>query len=184
VGNPNFQISANPGNVTISGSGPGIANLLLTPGPGLGFTGVVALSCSGLPTGSTCGFIPAQPTLDGFTPLTVTLSITKPAALAAAIRRTPYDRARSLLGALGGGVLASAFLFAWPRKKRPWRLAAFLVLTGLTGAMSGCQSIAPGGSSVGSGGTSSNAFVATVTASGGTGAQAVSHSVTLAVTVR
>jgi len=183
VGNPNFQISANPGNVTISGGGPGITDLLLTSGPGLGFTGVVALSCSGLPIGSACSFAPAQPMLDGFTPMTVVLSISKPASVAAALRMAPYDRARSLLGALGSGILACAFLFAWPGKKRSWRLAGFLLLAGFVGAMSGCQSV-PGGSSGGTGGTSSNAFVATVTASGGTGAQAVSHSVTVAVTVQ
>jgi Pro-kumamolisin, activation domain/Bacterial Ig-like domain (group 3) len=183
VGNPNFQISANPGNVTISGSGPGIANLLLTSGPGLGFAGVVALSCSGLPIGSACTFAPAQPMLDGFTPLTVVLKISKPAAVAAAIRMAPYGIARSLLGEVGSGAIACAFLLAWPRKKRSWRLAAFLVLAGFVSAMSGCQSV-PGGSSGGTSGTSSNAFVATVTASGGTGAQAVSHSVTLAVTVQ
>ncbi len=39
VGNPDFKISANPGNVTISGSVPGSSNLLLTPGPGLAFVG-------------------------------------------------------------------------------------------------------------------------------------------------
>src|SRR5271155_5626344 len=39
VGNPNFQLSVNPGSVTISGPAPGTANILLTPGPGLGFVG-------------------------------------------------------------------------------------------------------------------------------------------------
>ncbi len=181
IGNPDFLISANPGNVTISGGGPGATNLLLTPGAGLGFVGAVALSCSGLPTGSSCTFQPAQPKLDGFTPLTVVLGISKPPALAA-IRMALYNRARGLPGALGSAALACGFLLAWPRKKGSSRLVALLVLAGFLGAMGGCS----GNKSMSSapGGTSPSSFVATVTASGGAGAQAVSHSVTLAVTVQ
>ena len=35
---------------------------------------------------SSCTFVPAQPTLDGFAPLTVALSITRPPQLSSAIR--------------------------------------------------------------------------------------------------
>jgi hypothetical protein len=181
VGNPNFQISANPGNVTISGSGPGTTNLLLTPGPGLGFAGAVSLSCSGLPLGSTCTFQPAIANLDGFTPLTVALRISKPAALSAAVRTPLQIGAQRLAGSLGGATLACAILLA-PRKKRSWQLGALLLTLALLGAMSGCSSNKS--ASNGPGGPSTTSFVATVTASGGTGAQAVSSSVTLAVTVQ
>jgi len=183
VGNPDFLISANPGNVTISGSGPGATNLLLTPGPGLGFFGAVSLSCSGLPTGSSCTFLPAQPTLDGFTPLMVALNISKPPAKASAIRMAFHNGAQRLAGSLAGATLAAcAVLLAWPRKKRSWQLGTFLVLAGFLGVMCGCS----GNRSVSSApsGPSSSSFVATVTASGGAGAQAVSHTVTLAVTVQ
>jgi hypothetical protein len=182
IGNPDFLISANPGNVTISGSGPGATSLLLTPGPGLGFFGAVSLSCSGLPTGSSCTFLPALPTLDGFTPLTVALNISKPPAQASAIRMALHSGARGMAGSLAGATLACAFLLAWPRKKHPWQLRAFLVLAGFLGAMCGCS----GNKSVSSApsGPSTSSFVATVTASGGAGAQAVSHTVTLAVTVQ
>jgi hypothetical protein len=183
VGNPNFQISANPGNVTISGSGPGATNLLLTPGPGLGFAGAVSLSCSGLPLGSTCTFQPAIANLDGFTPLTVALHISKPAALSAAIRTPLQNGAQRLAGSLEGATLACAILSAtWPRKKRSWQLGALLLTLALLGAMSGCSNNKA--ASNGPGGPSTTSFVATVTASGGTGAQAVSQSVTLAVTVQ
>ena len=182
VGNPNFQISANPGNVTIAGSGPGATNLLLTPGPGLGFAGALSLSCSGLPLGSTCSFQPVIANLDGFTPLTVVLHISKPAALSAAIRTPLQNGAQRLAGSLGGAALACAFLWAWPRKKRSWQLGALLLTLALLGAMSGCSSNKT--ASNGPGGPSTTFFVATVTASGGTGAQAVSQSVTLAVTVQ
>ncbi len=182
VGNPDFQISANPGNVAISASGPGVTNLLLTPGPGLGFVGTVSLSCSGLPLGSSCTFQPVEPNLDGFTPLTVALHISKPAAVSAAIRRPLQNGARRLPGSFAGVTLACAILLAWPRKRRSWQLGALLFILALSGAMSGCS----GGKSVSNApsGPSTSAFVATVTATGGGGAQAVSHSVTLAVTVQ
>jgi hypothetical protein len=179
VGNPNFQISANPGNVTISGSGPGATNLLLTPGPGLGFVGVVSLSCSGLPLGSSCTFQPAQPNLDGFTPLTIVLHISKPAAVSAAIRMPLQNGAQRLARSFGGATLACAVLLAWPRKKRSWHLSELLLTLAFLGVTGGCSS----NKGVPSG-PSTNSFVATVTASGGAGAQAVSNSVTLAVTVQ
>jgi hypothetical protein len=182
VGNPDFLISANPGIVTISGSGPGTTNILLTPGPGLGFFGSISLSCSGLPTGSSCTFLPTQPNLNGSTPLNVALSITKPPAQSASIGVAPHSGAQGLAGSLGGATLACAFLLAWPRKKRAWQLTASLILAAFLAAMSGCSgamSVSPPQS-----GSSTTSFVVTVTASGGAGAQAVSHSVTLQVTVQ
>src|SRR5271169_1386943 len=182
VGNPDFLISVNPGNVTISGSSPGATNVLLTPSPVLGFSGPISLSCSGLPMGSSCTFLPAQPTLDGFTPLTVALSISKPPQLSSAIHMAFHSEAERLAGSLAGATLAGAFLLAWPRKKRAWPLSASLVLAGFLSAMSGCSGT-PSASTT-SGGTSAGSFVVTVTASGGAGAQAVSHSVTLQVIVQ
>jgi hypothetical protein len=182
VGNPDFLISVNPGNVTISGSGPGTTSILLTPGPGLGFSGPISLSCSGLPMGSSCTFLPAQPTLNGFTPLTVALGITRPPQLSSAIRMAFHGEAQRLAGSLLGATLAGGFLLAWPRKKRAWPLCASLVLAGFLCAMSGCSG-KPSASTT-PGGTSTGSFVLTVTASGGAGAQAVSHSVTLQVIVQ
>ncbi len=182
VGNPDFQITANPGNVVISVSGPGATNLLLTPGPGLGYVGVVSLSCSGLPTGSTCSFVPPQPNLDGFTPLTVALRITRPPAIVATMQKAYPRGAARIVSSLMGTMLACAFLLAWPEKKRWSRVAVLLVLVSLLGGMGACSHTQSG--SIGSGGTSTNSFVASVTASGGAGAQAVSHTLTLAVTVQ
>lgn len=182
VGNPNFQISANPGNVLISGSGPGATNLLLTPGPGLGFNGAISLSCSGLPLGSSCSFLPAQPSLDGFTPLTVALNISKPPAQSSAIRMALHRGSQMFASSLVGLALACTFLLALPRKKRSWQLGAVLLFAASLSALGGCS----GNKSVSSApsGPSTSSFVATVTANGGAGTQAVSHTVTLAVTVQ
>jgi len=181
VGNPDFQISVNPGNVTINGSNPGTTSVLLTPGAGLGFFGVVTLSCTGLPTGSACTFTPAQPNLNGSTPVSVALSISKPSQIEAL--RMPSGP-RAIIGitvSLGGMTLACTVLLAWPGKKRALRFCAFLIFAGSLTAVSGCQHLGTSGST---GGTSSSSFIATVTASGGAGAQAVTHSVTLQVTVQ
>ena len=182
VGNPDFLISVNPGNVTISGTGPGTTSVLLTPAAGLGFSGPISLSCSGLPMSSSCTFVPAQPALDGFTPLTVALSITRPPQLSSAIHMAFNRGGQRLGGSLVGATLAGAFLLIWPRKKRVWRFCAMLVLAGFLGAMTGCSGN-PSASNTPSG-PSTGSFVVTVTASGGTAAQAVSHSVTLQVTVQ
>jgi hypothetical protein len=175
IGNPDFQISVNPGNLTISGTSPGTTNVLLSPGAGLGFFGAVSLGCSGLPLGSACTFQPAQPNLDGFTPLTVALNISRPAAQSSAIRLAALrGRALRVASSFGGAMLACALLVAWPQRKRSRRLVGIVIIIGFFFAVNGCS----GGKSVSSAPPtpSTNSFVATVTASGGAGGQAVSHS--------
>jgi len=181
VGNPDFQIGVNPGNVIISGgANSGSTNVQLTPGAGIAFTGTVNLTCSGLPTGSTCTFQNAAPVLNGFTPVTIPVSITRP-SLQAASNAAFTDRAHRSALPLAGVGFACVALLIWPRKKRPWQLAILLLLAGCLGASSGCSHL-PNSSTGGANSTTS--FVATITASGGTGAQAVTHSVTVQVTVQ
>jgi hypothetical protein len=182
VGNPDFQISANPGAFVIAGGSPGTTNVLLTPGPGLGFVGTVSMSCSGLPVGSTCTFLPAVPKLDGSTSLTVKLSISPPSALTASIATHSELRAAIVAFPLGGATLACGIALVWPGRGRSRTFGVLLIFAGFIGAMSGCSSIKS--ASTGPGGSSTNSFVATVTASGGSGTQAVSHSVVVAVTVQ
>ena len=181
IGNPDFQISANPGNVTIAGTTPGTTHILLTPGPGLAFSGSVSLACSGLPVGSTCTFVPAQPNLDGFDPVNVALSISRPSAVSGAVRANLlHEGERGIAGSAAAMTVACVFVFLLPRKKRRLRLAVTLAFVGALGGCSNTgKSVAPPST-----GPSSSSFVATVTASGGVGAQAVTHSVTLAVTVQ
>ncbi len=187
VGNPDFQIGVNPGNVSIKGTAPGTTNVLLTPGAGLGFFGQVSLSCTGLPAGSSCTFTPAQPVLDGFTPMNIPLSINRPPSQSTAVRMAILRLyAMRMAGSFGGATIACAFLFVWPKKRRAWRIAVFVFLAVLLGALasglSGCQ----GGVSVSTAPTppSTSSFIVTVTATGGSGAQMVTHSVTLQVTVQ
>jgi hypothetical protein len=199
VGNPDFLLGVNPGNVVISGSATGMTNVLLTPGPGIGYFGPVSLACSGLPAGSSCTFLPAQPMLDGFDPAKVALSITRPALQAAAARVALNWPAQRFVRSGAGVAFVCFALLLWPGKRRYSKLAlvAFLLwprkrryakltlvallacfLISFNGCSGGQTSPPPPNPS------SSSSFVLTVTASGGSGSQAVSHTVTLQVTVQ
>lgn len=185
VGNPDFQLAVNPGNVTVSAGTAGKSTVLVSPGPGLGFVGTLSFTCAGLPTGVSCSFQPSQLNLDGFTTMTTALAISKTGQ--AAIHAQVYQRNLMLAGSLGG-LIAASVLLVWPPRKRQryskaCRLLIFVCLLGAgIGSASGCG----GGSNTNANPPppTVNSFVVTVTAAGGTGAQAVSHSVTLAVTVQ
>jgi hypothetical protein len=69
---PDFTIASATPSQTIA---PGqTANYTISLTPQNAFTGTVALSCSGLPLGYTCGFAPASPTLNA-TQATSTMTI-------------------------------------------------------------------------------------------------------------
>jgi hypothetical protein len=179
VGNPDFQLAANPGNVTVSSGSPGQTKLLLAPGPGLGYVGTVLFNCAGLPTGVTCSFQPPQLNLDGFTSTSDTVTISKSATQAATkiALRQPAVLNRFL------GTLAAACvgLLMWPGKRRRWHV--FVLLSCFLAVAAGCR----GGSNStppSSGSSPTGNYVVTVTATAGSGAQAVAHSVTLSLTIQ
>ena len=181
IGNPDFQLAVNPGNVTIPATGPGTTSVVLSPGPGLGFAGPVTLACTGMPAGSTCAFTPRQPQLNGLSPVTVTMAVTRPSLQTGSLFLHTLD-AGWRTGSLGGFTLALAAVFVWPRKRRFWSVAVVFCFAALLGTLTGCSHV--GSTSTGGGSSSSTTFVGTVTASGGTGAQAVSHSATFQVTLQ
>lgn len=181
IGNPDFQVAVNPGNVTTSASAPGITTLLVSPGPGLGFSGSVSLTCSGLPSGAGCSVQPAQLNLDGFTPASAKVTISK-SSTQATIRLNSQPRFSGSLAALS---MAFALLFGWPGKKRYLRVCAFLFLMCSLGGLAGCGSSSSSGTTPTVPGTpAANLSVVTLKASGGVGSTAVSHTVTLAVTLQ
>jgi hypothetical protein len=144
---------------------------VVIPGPGIGLAGTVLFTCAGLPAGVTCSFQPLQLNLDGFTAANDTLTISKAAGQSAF--RLALRQPRLLGGFLGGLGAAGFCLLAWPRKKRCWPVILFFFSCLLVAI--GC-----GGGSA----PTTNSFVVTVTATGRSGAQAVSHTVTLAVTAQ
>jgi hypothetical protein len=83
AGNTDFAISAAPGSATSAAVAAGqTASYALSLTPSAGFSGTVALSCTGAPTGATCS-IPASMQLNSPTPATVnvTVSTTRTASL-------------------------------------------------------------------------------------------------------
>ena len=187
IGNPDFQISVNPGNITASGSAPGTTTVLVTPGPVLAFDGTVSFTCSGLPSGVTCNIQPGQLTLNGSTPLSAQVTITKSAAQAA-IPFGSLGRGRQLR--FSGPVAALSMLFLlllfWPRKSCQLRYCVFILLICSLGSVAGCGGSSSSATPTGSSGTPSpSVSVVTITGTGTNfGPAVVTHSVTIAVTFR
>ncbi len=177
VGNPDFQIAANPGNIAVSTGSPGSSTLLLSPGPGLGFFGNVTFTCSGLPASVTCSFVPAVLMLNGSMATTDKVTFTKISSAAVA-----HPATLALTRAFAGLSLGCMLLVVWPRSRRHTRRIALLLLLASLAATNACG----GGSST----TTVTAppppptVAVTITATGGFGASAVTHSVTLALTVQ
>lgn len=191
IGNPTFQISVNPGNVTVSSSTPGSITVYVTPSPAFGFAGPVSFTCSGLPVGTSCTFVPAQVNLDGFTPSSTVLTISKSNGSTGALRHSALPLPGrmimivSALVALVALCLVACFCplpwssaFASARRTSVWLAAA--LLAAVVGIVIGCG----GGSSSPTGPTSTGptSSVVTVVASGGSGTTATNQSVTVGVT--
>ena len=182
IGNPDFQIAVNPGNLTVSASAPGATTLLVSPGPGLGFAGTLSFTCSGLPAGIACKLQPAQLNFDGFTPASIQVTITKSTALSA-VRTSPLRRQRLLSSPAAALTMLFLFLLGWARKKHPLQLCPSMILICLLGGMAGCG----GGSTPSASPGVPISAVVTLTASGRSGfasTSTVTHTVTLGVTLQ
>jgi hypothetical protein len=180
IGNPDFQIAVNPGNVTASSSTPGTTTLLVSPGPGLAFFGTVSFTCSGLSAPATCTVQPAQLLLDGFTPATAKVTITK-SGTQGAVTVAALRRHRILTGPIAALSIVFVFLLSWFRNRRYLPVYALVVLCLLTG-IAGCGGSSSSATPAVAAASPGTSTVVTVTASGGFGPDAVSHSVTLVVT--
>jgi hypothetical protein len=99
-----FTLSATPASRTVSSGGS--ASYTTTLNPLNGFTGVVAFSVTGLPSGATATFTPASLTTSGTTTLNVTTGATTPSgSYPLAIRGTsgPVTRTVNVTLVVGGG---------------------------------------------------------------------------------
>ncbi|MGH9513335.1 MAG: Ig-like domain repeat protein [Terriglobales bacterium] len=183
IANPDFLIGVNPGTVTVSKNIPGKANILLSPGPGLGFAGVVSLSCSRLPAGSSCVFQPQNVTLDGFSSASTSVTIGEPGSQS--LRRastrdgSPW---RIFTSSVGGFVLVG--LLSLPRRRK--RICPHLCLIGILACFIGLSVGCGGGSSSPqtappATSPSGQSYTVTLTAAGGSGSGSVSHGVNMQV---
>jgi hypothetical protein len=189
VGNPDFQIGVNPGALTVTTAAPGKATLLLSPGPGLGFTGNASMSCSGLPAGAACSFQPQPAVLDGFNATTVALTITESSSHASLrvmpdLRRVPRLPSEPLAAIAA----ASLLLLTLRRERRVRRACGCAVLLCALGFVLGCGSAGSSSSStptpVTAPATPPDPTIVTITAAAGSGSTVVSHSVQIAVTFK
>lgn len=104
---PTFTLQASPPSLTVSPGSQGTVTLTVTPE--YGFNSTVSFTCSGLPSGATCAFGPAN-----ISPLgaAATSVLTISTSLQTANWR-PDSRASIGLAALG----LTAFLFGWRRRR-------------------------------------------------------------------
>jgi len=165
---PNYSVSANPPSVTISSAGETATSTITVRGTG-GFSGAVNLSCtvSSSTAKMGCTVNPSSVSLDSTTTsATATLRITTAApSVVGPLKFSQIEGSFAVIACVG------LFGFsAWPRYRRP-RLSLFSMIT-LTMFCIGC-----GGS--GSGGTPKGSY--TVTATGKSGTQVHTASVSVSV---
>lgn len=198
-----------PRTVTLSGTG---VDFWITPGPGSnttatvsagqtaiytlsvagtsGFVGTTTFSCAGAPAASTCTVSPTSPTLNGTTPVTLTVSVATTARSTLLPRSWPkllppvFVPMLQLLGVLSI-LLALAMMRLKPRFPVP-RLAACLVVSLLLVSLAACG----GGGSSGPPpppprqGTPSGSYTLVVTGSSQQGSQVVSRTINLTFVVQ
>jgi hypothetical protein len=153
-------------SLTIPRGGPGALTLALNATTG--FSGSVALSCSGASPQISCSFSPSPVQLTGGTPQTVTMNLT--AGATAQLHPTPATL--SARGALALAMLFPAALW-WGVKRRRGTLLLSLAVCALLSSVASCGS----GGSVSSGGSGSGGSGA------GGGGGSNSYSVTVNATV-
>lgn len=166
-----FKVQFQPESIVVNSGSSGSVILQLTALGG--WNGTIALNCSGLPSGTSCIFAPSQVTGTGSAALTVTT-----AGLQADATHRPAGPWLQ-----GGAVLAGALLLGIPLRRRRWQIFFCLVLMLGLAALQGCgaRSAITHGNGVSP--TLPGAYSVTVTANSGSGATALSHSVSVGLVV-
>jgi hypothetical protein len=169
-------------SATVAPGNPAIYNLSVA-GEG-GLSGTISFTCSGAPSGTTCGVSPnPAPLGSAATPVVATVETMAQAATAARSRRLPpalplWPSSASLL-LLGLGLAATTTWTIMRRnqsvmsRRRP-AIALFAAGFLLTLALAGCAGPV----------TPTRTYTLTVTGTTGSGASALSHSVTLTLIVK
>ncbi len=145
-GPPTFQIALTPAASSVN-AGQTTSNISVTITPQAGFTGAVNLSCSSLPSVSTCTFNPGTVTVSG-APVQATMQISTTAVRSAEIHRGPRGL-KYLAFAVGlplGLVQLSASVVVRKMRRRG-AISGLVLLISLAAAMIACG---------GSGGASSS----------------------------
>jgi hypothetical protein len=153
---------------TVAAGGTAIYNLALVPN---GFSGTVALGCSGAPQASSCTISPTSVPLDGATPVTFTVSLKTTARSLAGPR--PFTRKGPPPGSVPLGIwwLLSAFalislaVLGWER--RQYRFPVLGVAMLVVALSAACGFGGGGGGAPAPKGTPPGTYTITVTGTGG-----------------
>ncbi len=163
-----LAVAAAPTSLAVSPGGSGQAAITVTPGGGL--TGLVALSCSGLPAESACAFSPASATSSGgAVNSTLVISTTTNSSLPPfpGGPLPPWLWVALCLLAAAGMAWRRAPAQAPPRRGRMWAAAGLLCLALLAGCGGGAAPPDPPAAKAASGGTPAGTYTVTVTAASG-----------------
>lgn len=139
-------IASNQAQVVISA--PGVSGTTsVAVSSSTGFTGTIALSCSGLPSGAACAFTPASVKASG-TATTTNCSISVSTTAAAAMLRAPGRPVFERWLAVGGFMFFSVFFIGAPKGRRSSRtllllLASIVLVPGCGGGGSKTPTPAP-----------------------------------------
>jgi hypothetical protein len=170
---PDYTVTVPTGSATVTAGQS--ANFTITITPQAGFSSPVNLSCSGLPSGSSCGFVPPSVTPSGAVSSALTITTT-PHTLASA-SPVRNDLASALTGF---GLLGLVIVGGSTRRKRVRQSAAMLlVVMAIVAGVAGCgggHTKVPNPTT----GTPAGTYTVTVTAASG----ATSHTGTITLTVQ
>ncbi len=195
---PDFAFSIPSGSSNTATVGPGqTATYTLSIGSAGGLAGAMNFTCTGAPHDGACTVAPNPATI-GNTPTSVTVTVTTEGASQVMPRRRPRPPAPPNWLWLRGIILLGLILTAWAglqevRKRLgalPWQSAIVPLAAGilLIFALAGCGGGSGGGGSgppvITDPGTPVGNYPLTVTGTTGSGASAVSHSVTLTLSVK
>lgn len=187
TGNPimiDFQVSAAPLSPATIAPG-GSANSTLTVTPLGGFNGGVTLSCSGLPTGVTCTFVP--PTISGGGTSVLTIATTGPSAASGLPTGFDPHSGTERLTALIFPVLGlSMFVYLARRSPRFRWVPAFAVTIVISGGLllTSCGGSSGSGGGGGGGGTPAGTYSITVSGAGSSGSTTLTHLAQLTLVVQ
>ena len=181
---PNYTVTANTTTASIQAGASANFNINFTGK--FGYTGTLALTCSGLPANAACSFSPASLTISGDVPQSTTLTITTGGSATAQLTQ-PIDHNSNpnvpLFASLGGFGLFGLILAADPKRRKQLQMRVVVGVFVLTIMLTlvGCSGVSSGKSTAAV--TPAGSYTVAVTATG-TGSNAVAHTLNLTLMVQ
>ena len=182
TGAADFSVAMSANSLRVATTGSGTLNVTVTPVNG--FTGSIALNCSGLPLRSKCSFLPATVSADGSnTPATSVLTISTGVTTTSALDKSGDPIFLATTGTFGAGLVGLVFgpLSVGKRsqgRKRGQVLLMLLVAVILCVGLVACGSL--GGQTNSDHSTPAGTYTVTVTGT----SSGTSHSTSFTLTVQ